>query len=73
MAERCRLIDFHSARGPILMHAVDLAYRFRMTVCDGCFLALAVAQGGKLVTADAKLIEKARNHKALVHLADLAR
>lgn len=64
-------IDFHRAQGPLLSDAVDLAFRHRMTVYDGCFLALALREGAKLVTADTKLIQNARNHKALLLLSEL--
>ena len=64
-------IDFHPAQGPLLSLAVDLAFHHRITVYDGCFLALAVQEGGKLVTADTKLIQHAQNHKALLSLSEL--
>ena len=64
-------IDFHPAQGPLLSLAVDLAFHHRITVYDGCFLALAVQEGGKLVTADTKLIPHTNNHKALLSLSEL--
>jgi predicted nucleic acid-binding protein len=63
-------ISFHPAEGPLLSRAVDLAFRYRMTVYDGCFIALADIRGLTLVTADEKLMEKAGNHAGIVRLSD---
>jgi len=63
-------ISFHPAEGPLLSRAVDLAFRYRMTVYDGCFIALADIRGLTLITADEKLMEKAGNHAGLVRLSD---
>jgi predicted nucleic acid-binding protein len=63
-------ISFHSAEGPLLSRAVDLAFRYRMTVYDACFIALADIRGLPLITADEKLMEKAGNHAGLVRLSD---
>ncbi len=63
-------ISFHHAEGPLLSRAVDLAFRYRMTVYDGCFIALADIRGLTLITADEKLMEKAGNHAGLVRLSD---
>ena len=52
-------ISFHPAEGPLLSRAVDLAFRYRMTVYDGCFIALADIRGLTLITADERLVEKA--------------
>ena len=63
-------ITFHPAEGPLLSRAVDLAFRYRMTVYDGCFIALAELRGLPLITADEKLMEKAGNHAGLVRLSE---
>ena len=63
-------ISFHPAEGPLLSRAVDLAFRYRMTVYDGCFIALADIRGLTLITADEKLMEKAGKHAGLVRLSD---
>jgi predicted nucleic acid-binding protein len=63
-------ISFHPAEGPLLSRAVDLAFRYRMTVYDGCFIALADIRELTLITADEKLMEKAGNHAGLAQLAD---
>jgi len=64
-------IVLHAPQGGLLSRAIDLAYRYRITAYDGCFLALSVILGTPLVTADAKIIERAGNDQALVNLADL--
>jgi len=63
-------IVFHPADGPLLSRAVDLAFRYRMTVYDGCFIALADNLGLPLITADGKLVEKAGDHAGIVRLAE---
>jgi predicted nucleic acid-binding protein len=63
-------IVFHPADGPLLSRAVDLAFRYRMTVYDGCFIALADNLGLPLVTADGKLVEKAGGHAGIVRLSE---
>lgn len=63
-------IVFHRAEGPLLSRAVDLAFRYRMTVYDGCFIALADIRGSTLITADEKLMEKAGDHAGIVRLED---
>jgi len=63
-------ISFHPAEGSLLSRAVDLAFRYRMTVYDGCFIALGDIRGLSLITADDKLIEKAGDHAGLVRLSE---
>ena len=63
-------ISFHPAEGPLLSRAVDLAFSYRLTVYDGCFIALADIRGLTLITADEKLMEKAGNHSGIVRLSD---
>ena len=63
-------IVFHPAEGALLERAVDLAFRYRSTVYDSCFIALADIRKSPLVTADEKLIEKAGKRVAVVRLSD---
>ena len=63
-------IVFHPAGGALLAKAVDLAFRYRMTVYDGCFIALAENRGSPLITADEKLIAKVGDHSGIVRLSE---
>jgi len=62
-------IVFHPAGAALLSKAVDLAMRYRMTVYDGCFIALADILGLPLITADEKLAARAADHPRIVRLA----
>jgi predicted nucleic acid-binding protein len=63
-------IVFHPAGAALLSKAVDLAFRYRMTVYDGCFIALADNLGLPLITADEKLAARAAGHPRIVRLTD---
>jgi len=63
-------IVFHPAAAALLSKAVDLAFRYRMTVYDGCFIALADILGLPLITADEKLAARAAGHPRIVRLTD---
>jgi predicted nucleic acid-binding protein len=63
-------IIFHAAESPLLERAVELAFRYRTTVYDSCFIALADHRGLPLVTADEKLIERAGRRAGIVRLGD---
>ncbi|MBN2265484.1 MAG: type II toxin-antitoxin system VapC family toxin [Candidatus Aminicenantes bacterium] len=64
-------IDFRPPGVRLLSRAVDLAFRFGMTVYDGCFVALAGDMGAPLITADEKLVnQKSAGHPRVVRLSD---
>ncbi len=63
-------IVFHPAGAALLSRAVDLAFRYRMTVYDGCFIALADIRSLPLITADEKLATRAADHPRIVRLSD---
>ena len=63
-------IVFHPAGAALLSKAVDLAFRYRMTVYDGCFIALADIRSLPLITADEKLAARAAGHPRIVRLSD---
>jgi len=64
-------IVFHPAGAALLSKAVDLAFRYRLTVYDSCFIALADNRSLPLITADEKLVEKAGGRPGIVRLSDL--
>jgi len=55
----------------LLERAVDLAFARGITVYDACFLALAEAEGGTLVTADDKFLARLKGSKHAVGLSKL--
>ena len=63
-------IVFHPAGGALLSKAVDLAFRYRMTVYDSCFIALSDILGAPLITADEKLAARAGDHPRIVRLSE---
>jgi predicted nucleic acid-binding protein len=58
------IVDAFVSTGPIIAHpshlllrpAVDIAITFQRTVYDALYLALAVAEQGRLITADERLV-----------------
>jgi hypothetical protein len=51
---------------------MDLAFRFKTTVYDACFLAIADFRGVPLVSADEKLIAQAKGFTGVIRLSDLS-
>ena len=65
-------IEFAAPDPDLLRRAVELAFRFKTTGYDACFLALADLQNAPLVSADEKLIAQARGFTSVVRLSDLS-
>jgi predicted nucleic acid-binding protein len=65
-------VEFIPADPGLLRSAVDLAFRFKTTVYDACYLALADQLGLPLVSADEKLIIRAGDFPGLVRLSRLS-
>jgi len=63
-------IVFHPAGSALLSNAVDLAFRYRLTVYDACFIALADILDLPLITADEKLASRAARHPKVVRLSE---
>ena len=55
----------------LLERSVDLAFARGITVYDACFLALAEAEGGTLVTADDKFLARLKGSKHAIGLSKL--
>lgn len=51
--------------------AVEMSFRFKVTVYDACYLALAQMENKPLITADYKLVEKIRSFKNFIRLSEL--
>jgi predicted nucleic acid-binding protein len=62
-------IQFVEPSGSLIEHAVKLAFQYDITVYDGCFLALAIITNTHLLSADNRLINKAKGFSRLVHLS----
>lgn len=57
---------------PVLGRALELAWRLRHPVYDCVYLALAQDQGAALVTADQRLLARARRRRPRLAVIDLA-
>jgi predicted nucleic acid-binding protein len=60
--------------GPLLKPAFELACQTDRTVYDCLYLALAIELGGKLVTADERLVNSLANGprgRSVIHLRDV--
>lgn len=64
-------LDLVRVQLPTLARAVELASKYRMTVYDACFLAVAIESDGLLLTADERFLKQARSHPAVASLAML--
>ena len=56
---------------PTLVKAIGLASTHRVTVYDSCFLAVAIASDGLLVTADEAFLRKVGAHVNITSLRNL--
>jgi len=65
-------IEFAAADPDLPRRALDLAFRFKTTVYDVCFLALADLRGIPLVSADERLIVQAQGFTGVIRLSDLS-
>jgi predicted nucleic acid-binding protein len=62
-------IQFVEPGASLIEHAVKLAFQYDITVYDGCFLALAIITNAPLLSADNRLINKAKGFSRLIHLS----
>jgi predicted nucleic acid-binding protein len=62
-------LEFVPPNPALLERAVERAFRHRLTVYDGFFIALADATTSPLLTADEKLLKKTKSNGPLVPLA----
>lgn len=64
-------VDLSAVDWLTLGHSVELAASLRVTVYDACFLALAIAYGIPLVTADDAFLRRLGPHPNAIALRDL--
>lgn len=57
--------------GPLVLSALDIAHRSGRTVYDCLYLALAVQLGGRMVTADEKLVNSLAGSPWAAHIIKL--
>lgn len=54
----------------ITAHAIDLAFKFNITVYDAYFMALCQNEKKSLITADYKFVDRVRGFKEIVKLSE---
>lgn len=64
-------LDVKRADGFITSHAIDIAFRFGVTVYDAYFLALSHAEKKPFVTADYKFMARMKGFKGMVNLSEI--
>jgi len=62
-------IQFVAPSGTLIEHAVKLAFQYDITVYDGCFLALGLITNAPLLSADKRLINRAKGFSRLIYLS----
>jgi len=64
-------IEIREADGLVIDHAIDIAFRFNVTVYDACFMALSQVEKMPFLTADYKFIERVKGFKGIIRLSEM--
>jgi len=64
-------IEIRKADSLVLSHAIDIAFRFNVTVYDACFMALSQIEKMPFITSDYKFIEHVKGFKGVIRLSDM--
>ncbi len=64
-------IEIREADSLVLSHAIDIAFRFNVTVYDACFMALSQIEKMPFITSDYKFIEHVKGFKGIIRLSDM--
>ena len=64
-------IEIRKADSLVLSHAIDIAFRFNVTVYDACFMALSQIEKMPFITSDYKFIEHVKGFKGIIRLSDM--
>ena len=64
-------IEIREADGLVIAHAIDIAFRFRVTVYDACFMALSQIEKIPFLTADYKFIEHVKGFNGIIRLSEV--
>ena len=62
--------DVRMVEASVLERSIDIAFKFKVTVYDAYFLALAQMETGPLVTADYKLADRVKGFKHIMKLSE---
>lgn len=62
--------EVRTAEPAVFARAVEIAFKFNITVYDAYFLSLAHSENRPLITADDKLARRAKGSKYLMRIAD---
>lgn len=63
-------ITFKEAGRNVISQAINLAYKYKLTVYDACFLALTQTEKTSLLTADTKFLEKIKSLGNIILLSE---
>lgn len=64
-------IDIRKTDGLVVAHAIDIAFRFRVTVYDAYFMALSQIEKKPFITADYKFLERVKGFKDVIKLSEI--
>jgi predicted nucleic acid-binding protein len=64
-------MEIRKADSLVLSHAIDIAFRFNVTVYDACFMALSKIEKMPFITSDYKFIEHVKGFKGIIRLSDM--
>lgn len=64
-------IDIKNVDASVVVRAIDIAFRFNVTVYDAYFMALSQIEKKHFLTADYKFIERIKGFKGIVKLSDI--
>lgn len=63
--------DIREISNTVMESAVDIAFKFKVTVYDAYFLALAGIENKPFVTADYKFAEQVKGFRGIIRLSDI--
>lgn len=64
-------IDIRESNGMVTSRAIDIAFRFNVTVYDAYFMALSQIENKPFLTADYKFIKRVKGFKGVIKLSDM--
>ena len=64
-------IEIREPDSLIIAHAIDIAFRFNVTIYDACFMALSQIEKMPFIAADYKFIERVKGFKGIIKLFEM--
>lgn len=64
-------IDIKNIDAPVIVRAIDIAFKFNITVYDAYFMALSQIEKKHFLTADYKFIARIKGFTNIVRLSDI--